>query len=88
MSSPECTMAEDIGILRESHWLDILQEGDRFSFPLSQTEWSLGPILTEKVLHGDRVGSLEVSEASGVCIATQTKGPSEGMKAILKIRMQ
>lgn len=57
-------------------------------FTRSQTVWRAGPILTERVLHGDVVDSKEISEASGVCIATQIQGPSVGMEAILKIRMQ
>lgn len=78
----------DLGILRESFWLDILGKDTKVYFYQSRTWWQAGPILTERVLHGDAVDSLEISEASGVCIATQIKGPSVGMEAILKIRMQ
>lgn len=78
----------DLGILRESFWLDILGKDTTIYFTRSQTVWRAGPILTERVLHGDVVDSKEISEASGVCIATQIQGPSVGMEAILKIRMQ
>lgn len=51
-------------------------------------EWQLGPIQSERVMnhHGEDFGSL--TESSSLCIATQLKGPSPGMKAVMKIKIQ
>lgn len=68
--------------------MDIFKAGERIYFSQTNGSWKLGPILTERVLHGDEFNSVEISEASGVSIATQTVGPSRSMEAVLKVRMQ
>ncbi|KAL2004255.1 hypothetical protein VTN02DRAFT_4770 [Thermoascus thermophilus] len=81
-------MAEDRRTsIRNSHWL-VFKPSEGVYFSETNTTWKLSPFLSERVLHGDEVNSVEISEASGVCIATQIDGPLRGREAILKVRMQ
>ncbi|KAL1847207.1 hypothetical protein Plec18167_002050 [Paecilomyces lecythidis] len=72
----------------EDFWLPDVPSDFVLKFPGSDESWKLGPILKEKLLEGDEYDGVEISEASGVCIAEQIDGPRKGMKAIAKVRTQ
>lgn len=48
-------------------------------FPRTATKWRLDPIFYERE---------DIPEPSAVCVATQAEGPSIGLKAIVKMRME
>ncbi|GAD96171.1 predicted protein [Paecilomyces variotii No. 5] len=79
---------EDLGFRRSHFCIDDPPDDFVFQFRGSEEGWKLGPILKERVLHGDEYEGVQISEASGVCIATQIMGPKKGTKAIAKIRQQ
>ncbi|KAJ9294033.1 hypothetical protein DTO271G3_7161 [Paecilomyces variotii] len=89
-------MAEDLGLVRKTDWLDILAESDdetdeisyRIYFRKTKTEWKIEAILTEREFDDSITRKHDLYEASGICIAVQTKGPSKGSEAILRVRMQ
>lgn len=71
----------EIAGLRESYWINDI------SVPVVSPEtghkWEFGRIFSERQFH-----DYKIAEASAVCIATQIEGPTPGLKAIAKIRMQ
>lgn len=85
-----------MGLTRKSDWLDILTESKdetgessyRIYFPKTKTEWKIEQILTERVFDARDTGEHDLYEASGICIAVQTEGPSKSSEAILRVRMQ
>lgn len=79
---------EDFGFRRTSYWIDDPEEDLVLQFDDPNVSWRLGPILKERVRHGDKYAGVKISEAAGTCIATQIEGPQKGTKAIAKIRMQ
>lgn len=79
---------EDLGFVRHNYWIPDPPNDYVVQFEGSEASWRLGPILKERVLHGDIYKGVRISEASGVCVATQIEGPKKGTKAIAKIRMQ
>lgn len=79
---------EDLGFYRHDFWIPDPPKDHVVQFEGHEESWKLGPILKERVLHGDVHEGVQISEASGVCIATQIEGPKKGTKAIAKIRMQ
>ncbi|EZF31048.1 hypothetical protein H109_06693 [Trichophyton interdigitale MR816] len=56
----------------------------------STAEWKLGPISSEREVWdlNDPVYDAYITEAAGVCVATQIKGPTPGVQGIAKIRIQ
>ncbi|GBF60265.1 hypothetical protein TMEN_2682 [Trichophyton mentagrophytes] len=56
----------------------------------STAEWKLGPIFSEREVWdlNDPVYDAYITEAAGVCVATQIKGPTPGVQGIAKIRIQ
>lgn len=61
-----------------------------FDFKYSGTTWRLEKMQTQKQRdHAYGISSAHlVSDVGGVCIATQVKGPSIGLKAVAKVKMQ
>lgn len=51
------------------------------------TTWELGKMQSEKI-RSHVVDGYSVADVGGVCIATQVEGPSIGLKAVAKIKMQ
>lgn len=56
----------------------------------STAEWKLGPIFSEREVWdlNDPVYDAYITEAAGVCVTTQVKGPTPGVQGIAKIRIQ
>lgn len=91
-------MAEDLGLVRKTYWLDIFTESNdekyerdyRIYFRKTKTQWKVGSVLTERSFDDSIAGTAEdgFCEASGICTVVQTKGPATGLEAILRIRMQ
>ncbi|KAJ9232140.1 hypothetical protein DTO169E5_7611 [Paecilomyces variotii] len=76
-------------------WLDIFSDKETprsnrrlLYFPQTETEWELKQVLTEKIFDDIITGKDGVYEVSGLALVTQTRGPSQGTEAILRIRMQ
>lgn len=71
---------------RESEWITDVPY---ISTNYEKMQWKLGPIFKEREIHDyDTAFKAYISEASGVCIATQIKGPNPGVQGVAKIRMQ
>ncbi|OJD24128.1 hypothetical protein ACJ73_04509 [Blastomyces percursus] len=69
---------------RSSYWVPNLK-----SVRTGTAEWKLGPIFTERETYDDDgIYHDLITEAAGVCVATQVKGPQPGIQGIAKIRMQ
>lgn len=75
---------EELYRSRSSYWVPDLK-----SVCTRTAEWKLGPIFTERETydHDDIYADL-ITEAAGVCVVTQVKGPQPGAHGIAKIRMQ
>lgn len=76
-------------------WLDIFSDKETprsnrclLYFHQTETEWELKQVLTEKIFDDIITGKDGVYEVSGLALVTQTRGPSQGTEAILRIRMQ
>ncbi|KAE8153515.1 hypothetical protein BDV25DRAFT_136806 [Aspergillus avenaceus] len=54
----------------------------------TQTEWRLGKVQSEKYRNHYQRHYGETGDICSVCVATQTEGPSVGMKAVVKIKVQ
>lgn len=69
---------------RSSYWVPNLT-----SVCTGTAEWKLGPIVTERETYNDDdIYHDLITEAAGVCVAAQVKGPQPGIQGIAKIRMQ
>ena len=71
----------EIAGLRESYWIDDFD--GPVEFQKTGDKWEFGRIFSDRQFH-----NYYIAEASAVCIATQIEGPTPGLKAIAKIRMQ
>ncbi|KAK2802116.1 hypothetical protein FQN50_007480 [Emmonsiellopsis sp. PD_5] len=69
---------------RSSYWVPNLK-----SVWTGTAEWKLGPIFTERETYDDDdIYEDLITEAAGVCVVTQVKGPQPGIQGIAKIRTQ
>lgn len=58
-----------------------------FDFKYSGTTWRLEKMQSEKI-RNHVIDGHSVADVGGVCIATQVEGPSIGLKAVAKVKMQ
>lgn len=66
----------------------LLNPGFVVPFDKTGTHWEIGPIQAEKVRTHEEETFGDIDDVSSVCVATQVEGPSPGLKAVMKIKMQ